>query len=57
MLILQLKNSLTQTETPYPFKSLWSTFKVFITNCGNNSGHTGQTHSRFPKCLWMCDTE
>ena len=20
---------------------------------GNNSGHVGQTHSRFPKCLWM----
>ena len=24
---------------------------------GNSSGHIWQTHSRFPKCLWMLDTQ
>ena len=24
---------------------------------GNSSGHTGPTNSRFPKYLWMFDTE
>ena len=24
---------------------------------GNSSGYIGQTHSRFPKYLWMFDTE
>ena len=27
------------------------------THIGNNSGRIEQTHLRFPKCLWMFDTQ
>ena len=28
-----------------------------VIHIGNNSGHIEQTHSRFPKCLCMFDTQ
>ena len=31
--------------------------KGYVIDIGNSSGHIGQTHSRFPKYLWMFDTE
>ena len=37
------------------YHQLWVKW-VYI-DIGNSSGHIGQTHSRFPKYLWMFDTE
>ena len=37
------------------YHQLW--VKWACIDIGNSSGHIGQTHSRFPKYLWMFDTE
>ena len=37
------------------YHQLW--VKWLCIDTGNSSGHIGQTHSRFPKYLWMFDTE
>ena len=37
------------------YHQLW--VKWVCIDIGNSSGHIGQTHSRFPKYLWMFDTE
>ena len=37
------------------YHQLW--VKWVCIHIGNSSGHIGQTHSRFPKYLWMFDTE
>ena len=37
------------------YHQLW--VKWLCIDIGNSSGHIGQTHSRFPKYLWMFDTE
>ena len=37
------------------YHQLW--VKWLCIDIGNSSGHIGQTHSRFPKYLWMLDTE
>ena len=71
MLILQLKNNLSKTEIspshlknndPYMkvplifwFHQLW--VKWVCMHIGDSSGYIGQTHSQFPKCLWMFATE
>ena len=40
----------------YFYHQLWVKW-VCIQHIGNSSGHIGQTHSRFPKYLWMFETE
>ena len=37
------------------YHQLWVKW-VFI-YIGNSPGHIGQTHTPFPKCQWMFDTE
>ena len=37
------------------YHQLWVKW-IFI-HIRNSFGYIGQTHSRFPKCLWMFDTE
>ena len=37
------------------YHQLW--VKWVCIHTGNSSEHIGQTHTRFPKCLWMFDTE
>ena len=37
------------------YSKLW--VKWLCIDIGNSSGHIGQTYSRFPKYLWMFDTE
>ena len=37
------------------YHPLW--VKWVCIHIGNSSGRIGQTNSRFPKCLWMFDTE
>ena len=39
------------------YHQLWVKWVCIHTGFGNNSGHIEQTHLRFPKCLWMFDTE
>ena len=37
------------------YNQLW--VKWLCIDIVNSSGHAGQTHSRFPKCMWIFDTE
>ena len=39
------------------YHQLWVKWVHIHIGFGNNSGHIEQTHLRFPKCLWMFDTE
>ena len=60
---IHLKNNGPHIKVPLIFWLLIMTFnlcsyhqlwvKWACIHIGNSSGHIGQTHSRFPKCLWM----
>ena len=64
---IHLKNDGSYILVPLIFWILIMTFnlcfyfqlwvKWVCINIGNSSAHIGQTHSQFPKCLWMFDTE
>ena len=68
MLIFQLKNNLTKPKSSFDllvsfnyhfqlmfYHQLW--VKWVCMHIENSSEHIEQSHSRFPKCLWMFDTE
>ena len=62
---IHLENNGPSIKVPLIFWFLIMTFNlcfyhqlwVKCIHIENSSGHTGEAHSRFPKCLWMFDTE
>ena len=64
---IHLKNNGPHIKVPLIFWFLTMTFslcfyhqlwvKLVCIHIGNNSGYIEQTHLRFPKCLWIYETE